>query len=310
MDSQLFLGVDGGQSSTTAVIGDPTGRVLGTGVSGPCNHVGAGDGRQKFLSAMQECLAAACQEAGLDPLRVRFASACLGFSGGPADKQALVEETISAARLFVTTDAWIALNGATAGKPGIVVIAGTGSIAFGRNSRGQTARVGGWGYVFGDEGGAFDIVRQALRAALRAEEGWGPATALRKTLLDAAGGTSINEVLHSFYTSEFPRDRIAALAPEVDQAAVAGDTVARAILDGAALQLAGLAHAVRGRLFLPAETVPTAYIGGVFRSSVLREDFRRRISSGPALHPPAIGALIEAYRAVNLKPSLVLASLF
>ena len=145
---------------------------------------------------------------------------------------------------------------------------------------------------------------------MRAEEGWGPATALRKTLLDAAGGTSINEVLHSFYTSEFPRDRIAALAPEVDQAAVAGDTVARAILDGAALQLAGLAHAVRGRLFLPAETVPTAYIGGVFRSSVLREDFRRRISSGPALHPPAIGALIEAYRAVNLKPSLVLASLF
>ena len=292
------------------MIGDETGRLLGTGVAGPCNHVGSADGRLKFLSAMKGCLAAACLEAGLDPLRVRFASACLGFSGGPADKQALVEEMISAEKLFVTTDAWIALSGATGGEPGIIVIAGTGSIAFGRNSQGQTGRAGGWGYVFGDEGGAFDIVRQALRAALRAEESWGPATALRKALLDAAGGASINDVLHRFYTSDFPRDRIAALAPLVDQAANAGDKIARGILEEAASELAGLARAVRRQLFLLSGTVPVAYIGGVFQSSILRESFRRRIPSGPALHSPAIGALIEAYRAVNLNPSLVLGSLF
>ncbi len=306
--SQLFLGVDGGQSSTTAVIGDETGRLLGTGVAGPCNHVGSADGRLKFLSAIQGCLAAACREAGLDPQRVRFASACLGFSGGPADKQALIEEMISAEKLFVTTDAWIALSGATCGEPGIIVIAGTGSIAFGRNARGQTGHAGGWGYLFGDEGGAFDIVRQALRAALRAEEGRGPATALRKALLDAAGGTSIDDVLHRFYTSDFPRDRIAALAPLVDQAAQAGDEIANSILEDAASQLAGLAHAVRGQLFLSSGTVPVSYIGGVFRSSIVRESFRRRIPSGPALHSPAIGALIEAYHAVNLSPSLVLRS--
>jgi N-acetylglucosamine kinase-like BadF-type ATPase len=306
--SQLFLGVDGGQSSTTAVIGDEAGRLLGTGVAGPCNHVGSADGRSKFLSAMEGCLAAACLEAGLDPRRVRFASACLGFSGGPADKQALVEEMISAERLFVTTDAWIALSGAHCGEPGIIVIAGTGSIAFGRNAQGQTARAGGWGYVFGDEGGAFYIVRQALRAALRAEESWGPATALREALLDATGGASINDVLHRFYTSDFPRERIAALAHLVDQAADAGDEIAYGILEEAAAQLVGLARAVRRQIFLLSGTVPAAYIGGVFRSSIVRESFRRRIPSGPALHPPAIGALLEAYRAVNLKPSLVLRS--
>jgi N-acetylglucosamine kinase-like BadF-type ATPase len=272
--------------------------------------VGSADGRQKFLAAMQGCLAAACLEAGLDPQGVRFASACLGFSGGPADKHALIAEMISAEKLFITTDAWIALSGATGGEPGIIVIAGTGSIAFGRNAQGQTGRAGGWGYIFGDEGGAFDIVRQALRAALRAEEYWGPATTLQKTLLDATGCTSINDVLHRFYTSDFPRDRIAALAPLVDQAANAGDETADSILEDAASQLAGLAHAVRGQLFVPGETVRAAYIGGVFRSSIVREAFRRRVPSGPALHSPAVGALIEAYRAVNLNPSLVLGSLF
>jgi N-acetylglucosamine kinase-like BadF-type ATPase len=306
--SQLFLGVDGGQSSTTAVIGDETGRLLGTGVAGPCNHVGSGDGRLKSLSAIDGCLAAACLEAGVDPLRVRFASACLGFSGGPADKQALVEETISAEKLCVTTDAWIALSGAHCGEPGIIVIAGTGSIAFGRNAQGQTARAGGWGYVFGDEGGAFYIVRQALRAALRAEESWGSPTALRTVLLDATGGTSIDDVLHRFYTSDFPRDRIAAVAPLVDQAANAGDKIARGILEEAAAQLADLTRAVRRQIFLLSGSVPVAYIGGVFRSSIVRESFRRRIPSGPALHSPAIGALLEAYRAVNLQPSLVLRS--
>ena len=314
--SQLFLGVDGGQSSTTAVIGDETGHVLGTGISGPCNHVGAAEGRVKFLAAIKGCVAAACQEAGLDPLRVRFASACLGFSGGPADKQVLIQELLAAERLFVTTDAWIALSGATAGEPGIIVIAGTGSIAFGRNDQGQTARAGGWGYIFGDEGGAFDIVRRALCAALRAEEGWGPRTALREALLEAAGGASINDVLHRFYTSDFPRDRIAALAPLVDQAANAGDEIARCVLDEAATQLAGLVYAVRRQLFSAGTPIRVACAGGVFRSALLREGMHGRLLAepglicGPPIHPSAIGALIEAYRAANLNPSLVLRSQF
>ena len=92
------------------------------------------------------------------------------------DKEAFVKELIASDKYKLTHDAEIALIGATAGQPGIIVIAGTGSIAFGRNAQMQTARAGGWGYIFGDEGGGFDIAKNALRRALQFEEGWGPAT--------------------------------------------------------------------------------------------------------------------------------------
>src|SRR5258706_2403708 len=151
--NNLFLGVDGGQSSTTALIGDATGRVLGIGVGGPCNHVGAAEGRQKLTRAVRESVEKASAQAGLDPRAATFEAACFGMSGGPADKQAILAEVIPARILVVTHDALIALAGATGGEPGVITIAGTGSIAFGRNGSGETARARGWCYLFGDEGG-------------------------------------------------------------------------------------------------------------------------------------------------------------
>jgi len=130
----LYLGIDGGQSSTTAVIGDQTGRVLGSGRGGPCNHVGASEGRAKFASAIKDCLDAACREARLDPESVEFERVAAGFSGGPADKEALLRELVRAKAISLATDAAVALEGATAGGPGIITIAGTGSISYGRNS--------------------------------------------------------------------------------------------------------------------------------------------------------------------------------
>src|SRR4051794_37648380 len=124
----LFLGIDGGQSGTTAVIGDDTGRVLGSGRGGPCNHVAASGGRAKFFNAIERCLRQACDEAQLDRAAVTFEAVCAGFSGGPADKEAYLRELISANHYIVTIDALIALSGATAGEPGIITIAGTGSI--------------------------------------------------------------------------------------------------------------------------------------------------------------------------------------
>ena len=109
----------------------------------------------------------------------------------------------------MTNDAAVALTGATAGGQGIIVIAGTGSIALGRDTAGRVVRAAGWGYIYGDEGSAFDIARQALRAALRMEEGWGPETSLRRVLLGATGVSTMNEVLHLFYTPEWPRSRVA-----------------------------------------------------------------------------------------------------
>jgi N-acetylglucosamine kinase-like BadF-type ATPase len=305
--SRYLLGVDGGQSSTTAIIGDETGRVLGVGRGGPCNHVGASEGRAKLVEAIHASVGAACSAAGLDPAAVRFVSACLGFSGGPADKQALVGQILASDRIVVSDDASIALSGALAGQPGIVVIAGTGSIAFGRNGEGRTARAGGWGYLFGDEGGGFWIVREALRAALRWEEGWGSPTALRPMLLDATGARNINDLMHRCYTPEFPRPRIAGFSLLVNSAAEKGDPMAQNILREAAGELALLARAVGGQLF-EGQSVRCAYAGGVFRSRTLLNSFRQALGGDPGLvvtppvYDPAVGALLEAYRAVGPIP--------
>jgi N-acetylglucosamine kinase-like BadF-type ATPase len=306
----FFLGVDGGQSGTTALIGDSEGRVVGRGEGGPCNHATAAEGRGKLERAVTESLGAACRQASLDPATVSFRAACFGMSGGPDDKRAILAGILRTGKLLVTHDAATALAGATATGQGIVVIAGTGSIAFGRNAAGRTARAGGWGYVFGDEGGAFDITRQALRAALRMEEGWGPPTVLRQALLDATGAVNANQALHDFYSPAWPRSRAARLAPLVDAAATEGDAVALQILDRAAQDLAFLASAVRGQLWKTAEPVDVAYIGGVFQSRRLLERFRMLVEfehgnrcQAPR-HGPAEGALLEAYRSEGLNPEL------
>jgi len=307
---RYFLGVDGGQTSTTALIGDENGRVLGFGRDGPCNHVSGPEKRAQFIRIVGGCVRQAALAAGLPEGHRDFFAACLGFSGGPQDKRPLTEELFSIQRLEVTTDALIALSGATAGRPGIIVIAGTGSIAFGRNLEGRAARAGGWGYVFGDEGAGFDLARQALRAVLRAEEGWGPPTALRERFLWAGGASSANELLHLFYTVDFPRPRIASFSKLVDEAAREGDVVARDLLFQAAQQLAMLAAAVRDQLFAEGEAVAVAHIGGVWRSELLRERFRSLVELhpgnvvGPPVFGPAAGALLEAYRLGGLAVTL------
>ena len=305
--SQYFLGVDGGQSGTRAVIGDEAGRVLGIGRAGPSNYAGSAEGPGRFEIAFRASLRAAGQEAGLNLDQVRFAGACLGFSGGPGDKEPMVRQIVASDRTLLTDDAAIALSGATGGEPGIVVIAGTGSIAFGRNGAGRTARAGGWGYLFGDEGGAFWIAREALRAALRWEEGWGSPASLRARLLDATGARNMNDLLHRCYTPEFERPRVARFALLVNQAAESGDPAALEILDAAARELALLARAVGGQLFTGGEKRVVSYAGGVFGSRILRARFGERLLSEagmpvtPPVYDPGIGALIEAYRVAGLE---------
>jgi glucosamine kinase len=302
---RLYLGVDGGQSSTTALIADGLGRVVGVGYSGPCNHVAASEARRKFREVIGDCIKQASRGVrGGDEGLPRFAAACLGFSGGAADKLELTRELISSEHLKVTNDAEIALTGALEGQPGIIVIAGTGSIALGKNAEGRIARAGGWGYIFGDEGGAFDLVRQSLRAALRAEEGWGPETSLRPTLLREMQEKTANDLLHRFYRIN-TRQEIARLAPLVSNAAEAGDIVAREILLHAAQRLFVYAKGVHANLFPKEWNVPVAHIGGVFGSTLLLAEFQKQISEclrctsiAPRLSPAA-GALIDALRMDN-----------
>ena len=300
--ARFFLGLDGGQSHTEVLIGDADGQVVGTGSAGSANYGGSEDARTKAEAAISEALSRALDEAGLEQ-DTRFAAGCCGMSGGAEAARELLSRRIHTEHLEVVTDAQIALWGATECRPGIVVIAGTGSIAWGEDLAGKTARTGGWGYAFGDEGGAFDIVRHAMRAALKAEEGWGAETALRALLLESGHDVTMNDLLHRFYADGLPRDSIASLAPLADQAAGEGDEVARVILAAAGQDLARLAEAVRGQLFAEDDPVTIAYSGGVFRSARVLGAFRNQLTqnerepnhvSAP-LQSPAHGALLRAY---------------
>ncbi len=306
---ELFLGVDGGQSATKAAVGGADGRILGRGVGGPCNHAKQGEGRERLERGLRAAVGAALEPLGVSLDTVRFRAACLGMSGGPDDKHEIIAGLIRAVQLEVTTDAHIALYGAVEG-PGTVVISGTGSIALGRDAAGTVHRAGGWGYVFGDEGSGFDIVRQALRAALRFEEGWGPETALLPELLARSGAASANDLLHRCYTDEFPRDRVAAWAPLVHDAAANGDAEAIRLLHAAAHQLARLALRVRDRLDAPQSAV--SYVGGTFRSSFVLGAFATEIKarSGGRVaapeSPPEAGALRRALELARYSDQSVL----
>ncbi len=301
---RLFLGVDGGQSSTKAVIGDAGGKVLARGRAGPVDHASGRAGRAKLQSAIAAVVADALAAAGL-PSATGFAAACFGLSGGPARQRGLLSEVVRAGRVRVVNDAEAALEGAAPGAAGAVVIAGTGCIALAKDGAGRTFRCAGWGYLFGDESGAFGIVRSALRRALAAEEGWGRPTSLGQVFRAAAGAGSVNEAMHSFYGPGWPRSRIAGLAPAVDAAAEEGDGCAASVLQAAGRALGDFAITATG-LLPPADcSVPVHFSGGAFHSSRVLESFKERCEEGgcavaPPAHDGAVGALLLAYGSAGL----------
>lgn len=272
--NSLYLGVDGGGTRTTAWVSDAEGRVLGCVTAGPSNPVKVG-----LASAEREILAAARQalaQAGSGALQ----SVCLGLAG--ADRQEIsrplavwLRKHFSAQFHLITTDAAIALEaalGKDSEEPGVVVIAGTGSIACARDASGRILRCGGWGAVFGDEGSGYDLARNAVRAALRAFDGRGPRTRLGEAITRTLGLQSIIQMPGRHATS----DEIAALAPVVIKTARAGDVVARQLVDNAARELAELALALIERLCLQNTSPRVVCAGGLFRASAaLRRSFAR-----------------------------------
>ena len=283
------------------MIGDASGRVLGEGLGGQSNHAVGAEGRARLIRAVTDALVGACSQAG-QPSDIEFEAACLGFTGGAEGKESILRQIVRCRRLQVTDDVTIALAGAHGSQPGIVTVAGTGSVALGRNGEGRFARAGGWGFAFGDDGGAWGIVREALRAALRFQEEWGPPTMLSELFLHQTGDSELHVLRRRFYTDEYPRPRVASFAKLVDEAAESGDTVAAQILMGAADSLLTIAGVVRRRLFAPSEAVNVAYVGGVFQSRTVLTAFRSGVERDPntkivaPLHGPAMGALLEARR--------------
>ncbi len=293
----LVAGIDGGQSSTVAVIGDEQGRILGRGVAGPADEIGASNDSTRLKDALSGALQAALLDAQLAG-ESRCAAIVAGISGYDGRVYGRAPELPSSC-VTLLHDAPIAHAGALAGRSGVIVIAGTGSVVYGRNDAGWSCTLGGWGFLFGDEGSALRIVVDALATLMRAQDESDSALAAeRQAACTFFGVASLRRLVHAFYKGEISRDRLAAFAPTV----LSFDSF-RAAVNRAADRLAVLVRAA----VVAGAPGRVALAGGVFGDA----GFRRRVSAAicdgiasaeivEARYDPACGALLLAYRELGL----------
>jgi N-acetylmuramic acid 6-phosphate etherase len=303
----LVLGIDGGGTHTVALLARANENgILGRGEAGPSNLQSVGE--TQALQALGRAIQQAWTAAGLSPRPVSVA--CLGLAGAGREEdrriiQNWAERHQVARRIQVTTDAALLLAEGTPEGWGVAVIAGTGSIAFGQSADGRRARAGGWGPLLGDEGSAYGIVRAALAAVARAADGRGPATSLRKSLLDAMSLSEPSDLVRAVHAERWDRAALAGLAPVIFAAATAGDAVAEHILMHHAGELALAAASVARELFGQPGPLPLALAGGLFvahadyQARFLRALEKLHVPIGPTqvVSEPARGALRLALRA-------------
>ncbi len=314
MDSQIsrssifvqtcVLGVDGGGTTTRAMLADAkTGAILGRGNAGASNIQAVGV--PLGLKALDESIDRAFLEAGLP--RSTVAAACLGLAGIDWDGGLKIIEEWSqrsqlARSMEIANDATLLLAAGTPDGWGLAVIAGTGSIAFARTQQGEIGRCGGWGYILGDEGSAYQIALLGLRLACRSFDGIEPESVLVERFLEAMQLTEPPEMIEAVYRGAWDRTAIAGLAPLVLDAAVEGDALALRIVKQESRELAKTAVAAVRRNHLPDVELPIALAGGVLtKSEVYREEFLggmldAGISAGAVelVTEPALGAIVLA----------------
>jgi N-acetylglucosamine kinase-like BadF-type ATPase len=301
-----YLGIDGGGTKTRCLLADET-TVLATSMTGGCSVIRQGE--EQAREALHTAICQVCTTAKVSPDRIR--AICVGVTGAArpeiaAKIRSIVAELIPGAALTkieIVGDTLIALEAAFGAAAGIITIAGTGSIAYGRNAAGSTARAGGWGFAISDEGSGLWIGRRAVSALLRAHD-QGLQTTLRAIIFQAWRISSMDELVqqaNSIPPADFPR-----LFAAVLKAAGDGDAVASDLLTEAGTKLADLAAIVIRRLAsdAPGNTPPVATTGSVFRQSpdVRRVFYNRLQADFPGVDvrqdiaDPVDGALARARR--------------
>jgi N-acetylglucosamine kinase-like BadF-type ATPase len=266
----LFLGIDGGGTKTSAIIMNASKEVLAEGEAGPSNplRVGVETAVTNIIKATEE----ACDRGGL--IAVDISAATLGLAGvRRRDIRERVRDSfckrLNIKDTTVVTDAEIALFGTTMGKPGLVVIAGTGSICLGKNEKGETAISGGWGPLAGDEGGGAGIAQTALHTVAKASDGRGRKTALTERAAEYFRASGPENLIVAIYSPQVDNLRIAGFARLVVETALDGDEVAMEILRDAGLELGLAACAVIRKLGLARRKVPIGCVGSVFKAGEL-----------------------------------------
>jgi len=297
------LGFDGGGTKTECVVLNADGKVIGEGRSGPSNPLRSG--YDAAFRSLSEAAAEALKTAGLHTNRIT--GVCAGLAG--AGRRNVVRRLlVFLAQEFpravaqVTTDFEIALEAAAGAGPGVVLIAGTGSAAYGRNAAGETARAGGYGPWVGDEGSAFEIGRRAVGAVARARDQAAPITLLTEMIPAALDCPDWDELTERIMKN--PDEIFPALFSVVAEAANAEDSAAKEILFTSAIGLGNLAMIVVRRLGMKDEKFPVVKCGGVFGHSRMLDALLDSVVVSGALRakvsklevPPAVGAARIAAR--------------
>ena len=270
-EANIALGFDGGGTKTDCVVLDFEGKVIGLGAAGPSNPLRVG-----FDAAFKELATAAAQALASAHLKPRQIHAvCAGLAGG--GQRDVVRKTLSFlmrefpdALASVTTDGEVALEAAVGTGPGVVLLAGTGSCAFGRNAAGETARAGGFGRWIGDEGSAYEMGRRAVAGLARARDEGAPSTVLREMISAALDGPTWEQLIARI--AQNPDNVFPRLFPVVAAAAEAHDASAQEIVSSAALQLGAIALTVVRRLHFAEQEVLLTKCGGVFGVSALLDE--------------------------------------
>ena len=307
-EMEWAIGVDGGGTHTRAALVDDAGvvRDMQLGGCGNFQRIGAA-GLQALLEELLPPLVAIVGN--------KTPSLCLALAGaGRTSEQeeiaAMVEKGGWKGRVRVESDARAGLEGAHAGAPGIIVIAGTGSMVLGKNDRDELVRAGGWGPLLGDEGSGYYLGLQALRAVASYLDGAGPETELAEALAADLGWQNWDCLVPEVYGGKIDHGRIAALGPVVTSAAERGDGVALDIVDCAGMALGGQVAAVARRLRL-AEGAILSCVGGVFDEGGLLEMALRKaviarigdLQLRPAILPAVLGAVLLAWGQDGRRPS-------
>jgi N-acetylglucosamine kinase-like BadF-type ATPase len=257
------LGIDAGGSKTVCVLADEQGETISESRGPGANLHSAGE--LAVEKVLHEVMEAAIGDRPIVP-----AAICLGIAGVDREDEsrtvrAIMRRIASQSRVLVVNDALIALVAGAGDAAGIVIIAGTGAISYGRNAAGEAARAGGWGHMLGDEGSGYWIGRESVAAVMRSADGRGPATRLSGVILEHFKVADVSRLPRIVYDREEPRRQIAALGPIVQSVAGLGDPVAQRILEGAAEELVLAAQSVASRLEMRGDAFTCFLAGGVFR---------------------------------------------
>lgn len=296
----LFVGIDLGGSGTRAALVEPDGTVLATG-RGPTGLRGGASAGRQLARALDAALAPIASRIGNDEFAVFAGTRGLSVPGRRERLELELTTRFPRGQVQVANDALIGFWGGLAGQPGVVVVAGAGSIAFARDANGHEARAGGWGYLLGDEGSGYWIGREALRSYLRYLEGRQPRGLLCSLIAQAVGRSDVVQVLGWFHTGQEQVERMAALAPLVAQAGADGDAAAVDILVRAGQALADAAAAAARQVFDTAQ-LDVVSVGGVWAAGgALEQAFAARLEevlrgarrTTPRL-PPIGGAVLLA----------------